>query len=315
MLKTLHILNGQGTAYPFQRSGLAGEVMVWNEALAVGPVVQEVGSNAFWKLRIDYHSTAYTELEKPPQVDYKKLVLSEFEKVQPLPSYQELVLWFEFDLFCQVNLIALCSWLHGQDLGEAVVSLVCIDRFPGIRDFKGMGQLSAEAFPKLFTQRKKLDKSTLLHSALVWSGYCDPDPRKIQEALTNKTGSSFPFLARAMQEHYQRFPSTFDGLNKQERQILNTATSGSYSKRELVGQMLQQDRWYGFGDLQYYIYLHRLKALLSFQNQVTVSGLGQEVLAGKKDFLEIQPEKVALGGAVNTDYRWDPLQQQLIKQP
>ena len=314
MSKTLHILNGQGTTYPFKQSGVPGEVMVWNEALAVGPVVPDAGSEAFWKVRTNYHATAYLSMDngQQPKVDYYDLVQSEFEKLQPIRSFQELVLWFEFDLFCQINLIALCSWLSQQNPGDAIVSLVCIDRYPGIENFKGMGQLGPEAFPELFDQRKQLNKTDLQYGASIWLAYCSPDPRKISDAL-NGGVSCFPFLAQAMKEHYQRFPSTFDGLNKQERQILNIAIDGAYSQRQLIGQVLQQDRWYGFGDMQYYVDLQRLKVLLSIQDHITVNQIGQEVLAGIKDFLEVQPEKVALGGATNTDYRWDPLKQELVR--
>ncbi|MGI9543528.1 MAG: hypothetical protein ACR2MX_09730, partial [Cyclobacteriaceae bacterium] len=119
-----------------------------------------------------------------------------------------------------------------------------------------------------------------------------------------------------MQEHYNRFPNTVNGLNKQEKQILEIAASGIYSKRQLVGLTLQQqDRWYGFGDLQYFLYLQRLEALLSIQDVVNINQLGQEVFAGEKAFLEIQPEKVDIGGATNIEYQWDPFGQQLVKHP
>ena len=58
-------------------------------------------------------------------------------------AYDELVLWFEHDLFDQLNLIHLLSYLGRRHALLKPVSLVTLDRFPGIADFKGLGQLHA----------------------------------------------------------------------------------------------------------------------------------------------------------------------------
>ena len=57
-------------------------------------------------------------------------------------AYDELVLWFEHDLFDQLNLVQLLPWIRERLPSPATVSLVCIGSFPGHPAFKGLGELS-----------------------------------------------------------------------------------------------------------------------------------------------------------------------------
>ena len=315
MPRLLHVLNGQGTATPFQNSGLPGDLTVWNEALALGPVILEIGTKKFWDLRKNYHSNAYFGLheELQPNESFEQLVLTHIQKLHESREYQEIILWFEFDLFCQINLIALASWLEDQNLGDVIVSLVCIESFPGITNFKGMGQLGPDDFAQLFPLRRRLTINDLKQAKEIWKCYCDPDPSKINKALVRQKFTAFPYLVHALQKHLQRFPSIKNGLSELESLMLNTVANGSYSQKELVGALLKKDRWYGFGDLYYYLLIQRLTPLLTINNQVEVNATGQAVINGEQDFLDIQTESIPLGGSFNTDFRWDMDKNSLIR--
>ena len=65
-------------------------------------------------------------------------------------EYDETILWFEHDLFCQINLIYLLDWFSKQSLSKAKLSLVCIGEFPGKPDFRGLGELTGEQLASLF---------------------------------------------------------------------------------------------------------------------------------------------------------------------
>ena len=66
-------------------------------------------------------------------------------------SYDELVLWYEHDLFDQLNLIQLLTWIHERRPTTKPVSLVCIGAFPGRTGFKGLGELTPAEVASLFT--------------------------------------------------------------------------------------------------------------------------------------------------------------------
>ena len=57
-------------------------------------------------------------------------------------AYDELVLWFEHDVFDQLNLIQLLTWIRDNVPPTTPVSLICIGSFPGRPDFKGLGELT-----------------------------------------------------------------------------------------------------------------------------------------------------------------------------
>lgn len=59
-------------------------------------------------------------------------------------EHDEVVLWFEHDLFDQTLLIYLLQWLAARERGAVSINLVCIDSFPGVHPFKGLGQSSTK---------------------------------------------------------------------------------------------------------------------------------------------------------------------------
>ena len=69
-------------------------------------------------------------------------------------AYDELVLWFEHDLFDQLNLIQVLDWIHRHVPAGKPVSLVSIGAFPGHPDFKGLGELAPDDMASLLATRQ-----------------------------------------------------------------------------------------------------------------------------------------------------------------
>lgn len=137
-MKNLHILNGQGTAYNFK---LEGEHLVWNEALAWGKVHAEVGSETFFQIRKNFFQKQLAILPTHhPQTfsdeEFQKMIVEEFQKLSQIADYEEVILWFEFDWFCQINLMAVLSWIFQHKKSGLNISLVCIDEHPDIEGFR-----------------------------------------------------------------------------------------------------------------------------------------------------------------------------------
>ncbi len=117
MANTLHIVNGDSTAKLLSKSSINGDIVVWREMLCEGPVINDVGTDNFWKIRYDFYENELG-IKK---LDYFDNSIKEIIKLEDLEGYKEVVLWFEYDLFCQVNLMALCFYL---------INLYNIDFFP-----------------------------------------------------------------------------------------------------------------------------------------------------------------------------------------
>ncbi len=94
----VHILNGDALHDRFPE-GLEGRTLVARECLVDGDVMgntlKEV-SQSREEFLLDVYGV--------PMGDYRENSLAEFKKIQTIPSGEEVVLWFEDDLFCQVNL-------------------------------------------------------------------------------------------------------------------------------------------------------------------------------------------------------------------
>jgi hypothetical protein len=307
MAQMLHILNGDATRYEFEPAGIPGDVLVWREMLVEGPAVYPIFSEKWIEKRKQYLVEFY---ECPPEV-YDQRTERKLAQLSRVPHYAEIVLWFEFDLFCQVNMIGVLSAL--QQLKAQKVSLVCPGEHPDIPDFRGLGQLKREHFLPLFAERLDLSANDLDFADRLYQAYANEDPRVLQQFLHRDFPAAFPHLRAALLLHLKRFPSRENGLSLEEKELLECLKSDLSSRHRWVGQILRQDAQRGFGDLQYFHLIKRLEPLFAqTEERVKLNETGKAVLAGRQDFLRINGEEVWLGGARNKDWRWVDEQQEVV---
>src|SRR6266849_5721966 len=84
----------------------------------------------------------------------------------------EVVFWFEHDLFDQLLLIRALHVIRDA----RNVSLICIDRFPGVEPFFGLGQLNAEQLKSLFPTRKPVTAAQYEVASRTWNAFREPEP-------------------------------------------------------------------------------------------------------------------------------------------
>ena len=98
----IHILNGDALREQFPAS-VEGELIVARECLVVG----DVSGN---DLKDFYENRAKDLLKSygTPISEYFSKVVPEYEKIRKLRVNSTVNLWFEDDLFCQVNLWFCC---------------------------------------------------------------------------------------------------------------------------------------------------------------------------------------------------------------
>ena len=302
-MSCLHILNGEGTAVNFRKSGIRGDIVVWNEALVSGPIISKVGSRKFWHLRQEYFDRQLpNRLAMPQTLTYQQVVLSEFQKLEELHQYDQVVLWFEHDLFCQINLMALLSWMTEQPALSANIELVSIHEFHAVADFRGMGQLAPHHFLELEAQKTTLQPPDLQFAHQAWITYAGTNP---QDLATLTAPSAFPYWEQAVLHHLSRFPSTFNGLGDQQQRIVEYLEEQPMSEKSLIRKLLLQSGWWGFGDLQFLEILHTLDPLLDRKELLQLNAQGLEVLKGTMDYLEIARDPFPLGGVMNDQFRWN----------
>jgi len=221
----LHVTNGDVAAEVVRAAHVGGTVLPWRDVLHEGPVPTGLPAEALNEVRARFLAgwggAAYEEVRRDLDVRDRMLAGAE----------GEVVLWFEHDLYDQLQLLQLLDRL-ARDPRRDRVSLVCIGGFPGVERFDGLGQLTPAQLASLFPGRARVTDAQWALGRAAWDVFRSPDPREIESVLDGDT-SALPFLAGALVRHLEQFPSTDDGLSRTERQVLEAVESGSSGPAEV----------------------------------------------------------------------------------
>ncbi|MCJ0741885.1 DUF1835 domain-containing protein [Pedobacter montanisoli] len=239
MNKILHILNGEATLEIFKQTAIEGDTLTWNEVLAQGPVAEQ----NFWKTRQDYICETY----HVAPTDYDQQVLKEIEKLNRLNQYKDVVLWFEFDVVCQINLICVLDLISRKLHPDLKIELICPDKFEGIEDFRGLGQLNAAQLSSLYPTRELLNKNDLKVASQVWHAFTKQDIKFLSALDTN--GSDHLHLLKPALKAYTGLYLKKDGFNLIETFFLNLKQKGITDQTEMIHLFWKKYPIYGFTDL------------------------------------------------------------------
>jgi hypothetical protein len=218
----LHVANGTSTTRTIEESRIPGVTSIWADVLHEGPVPDGLSDDELLNLRARVLADGVEE-----SVDDVAAGLNRWRTIiDNDEAYDELVLWYEHDLFDQLNLIQLLSWIGRQLPTTRPVSLICIGSFPGRERFKGLGELTPAELATLFDTREHVHDRQYALAQRAWQAFRAPDPRQIEELMHGDT-SALPFLAPALRRYLEEFPWTLDGLSRSERRLLELAVNGS----------------------------------------------------------------------------------------
>lgn len=299
MSKTLHLLNGDSTREILEQTDISGDHCVWRDVLSDGPAIPDVGSESYWDTRADYMSRAFTISRE----EFAEKAQAEFKKLEAFADYDEVVLWFEYDLFCQVNMMAVLHWFNQQERGDTKVSLICVGREEGYEKLVGLGELPPDRYPDLFNRRRIMGSADFSFATDVYEAWCSADPTDLETYILLPS-NEFPYLSDALQSHFKRFPSSQTGLTEIEQKIVELIYEGVNEERRIVGSLLRWQAFYGFGDLQFFQVLERLKPILDNGNSISVKSESRDLLNAGTPLTSID-RNYALGGAQVSDWQWD----------
>jgi RNA polymerase sigma factor (sigma-70 family) len=217
----LHVANGDCTTDIIRAAGIPGTLSVWADVLHEGPVPAGLSDDELVAVRARF---LHEETPWGPTLDDVLAHLRSWRAaVDGRAGCDEMILWYEHDLFDQLNLIQVLDRLREVEVaGAAPVSLICIGSFPGRPDFKGLGQLTPDELASLLETRQPLSSEQLELGSRAWRAFRAPDPREL-EALLDAGTAALPFLAAALRRHLEEYPWTTDGLSRTERRILELA--------------------------------------------------------------------------------------------
>jgi hypothetical protein len=309
MKSLLHITNGDSFTERLQTLPLKGDIITWREMLCEGKTLSTVGSESFWKTRFEFLNKNY----KVSKSWFVEKTLKEYRSLCNHKQQEQIVLWFEYDLFCQVNMLAVLSWLKTHRR-HAEISLVCSGKEDETDKLYALNELSDDKLVSLYENRTILSQNDLEYADYVWQLYCSDNPIRL-ENLSDYKNYQFDYLSDAIKVHLQRFPSIKNGLNGVENHILNLAVQEKpKTRKEFLGQILSNQGFHGFGDTQYNRVLSTMKPLFSSLSPVRLSKIGKEVLQGNSNYYaQIRDDEAYLGGALKYNFLYNTTSDRILK--
>lgn len=287
MERIVHLCNGDSTADALSLADLPGEIRVWGDALDQGPVLPG-SDDEHYRARAAWHARRGRAAAPEAQ-------LREWDRgLDEAAGAEELILWFEHDLFDQLALVRILARLVRRGL-PATLSIVSIDRHPEVPSFLGLGQLRPEQLAALWPRRTGLSKDALDEAVTTWIAVTAADPRAVPFLV--RRIKAMPFLAGALERHLEEFPDPTSGLSRTERQLLAAIARGLGTSAALVQAVHAIDPRYPVTDVVLFETLQGLQvsgfvegapATLELATVVSSGGIsitarGRQALAGVLD--------------------------------
>lgn len=110
--EVLHILNGQAMYDEFKRKKFMGHYVPFNEAMCVNATTASIFDQAFIATRASGHHVSVE--------DYRSKVITPLNQLFQ-KSYNNIILWFGEDMFCQMNLLTILAYLEQSQYRDKVV--------------------------------------------------------------------------------------------------------------------------------------------------------------------------------------------------
>ena len=332
-MATLHVTNGDSAAEGLRQAQLGGNVLPWRDVLHDGPVP----STSSWA---EFRATRARFLASRGAGTVEELEQSFRDRddcLDQLSADDDVVLWFEPDLYDQLQLCEILARLAERDAASRPqASIAPADRL--------LGPLDAAGFSPLYANRRALSEGDIALGAAVWKEITCPDPASITKVSTavaeSQSGTRYaanpaltlPHLAPALTRWLEQLPSFENGLNRSEHQISAVLSSGPCSLRDCYMRSHHDvEEWIWLGDWSFAWYVQQMsevahplvvfadgsrittESLEPFRNtfgsrQVQLTDLGGDVLAGKADAVDVNGIDRWFGGAhlrTVDHWRWD----------
>ncbi|MCU1386056.1 MAG: hypothetical protein JWL71_4753 [Acidobacteria bacterium] len=337
---TLHITNGDHAGDKL-RTFVDGPVVVTADVLHEGPC-PAVEGDEWHDARARFLAAAYGAPYEPTRGGLAAADAAMQDactvSAKAAAGREDLVLWFEHDLFDQLLLIRILDLLSRRP--PARVSLICIDRFPGVEPFIGLGQLTSEQLATLRGTATRVTAGHLRLAAETWAAFRSSDPRELLQVAdqlsaahvpVSEGGPALPFLGAALLRLLAEYPSAANGLSRTEELALRSLLDGPATAAALFNATQAREARPFMGDSTFFNMLERLAAarvpLVSIDapreatdrgdGRITITGAGREVLAGEADHIRLNGIDcwrggVHLRGADRSPWRWDSGDETLV---
>jgi hypothetical protein len=325
MSSILHFTNGDSAASGMSAGGIGGEIISWRDVLHEGPVPAGLSLAELSRTRAEYLAGQ--------GLGDLATIANDFEErdnmLRRYSDFDEVVLWFEWDLYDQLQLIQILDFFAGTSAEERAetgtqLSIVSCEGY--------LGSLEPERFSGFFDSRKPVTQEMIETAKRAWSAFRSPDPRDL-ERVAMGAGSELEFLGPTLWRHLEELPSATNGLSRSEQQVLESVAQGPLSFHDIFRNVANREERIFCGDAIMARYIERMSLTAvplvayasgdqidaprtgedtrAFRNaEMALTSAGREVLACERDWIEMGGSDRWVGGVHleggTAQWRWNP---------
>ncbi|MGP4844446.1 hypothetical protein ACTXGQ_09975 [Marinobacter sp. 1Y8] len=314
----LNITNGDCAVEIMSSANLPGRYLPWRDVLHEGPVPAGLSLEALSDVRAvaiagrgwgdgDAIRTSFAERD---------------EILKGVAQYRKVRLWFEHDLYDQLQLLQLLAWFaeHPDDI-EAL-SLICTDQYLGLR--------TPASLADLLTFETPVTADQLVLASEAWAAFRADSPER-WAALLSRDTSALPFLEGTVRRLLEEYPDPLTGLPRTAYQALCLIAQGEHRFSQLFSEYQQTESRRFMGDLGFWALLvdmtcsasplltvgeRLLPGTIMADQPFMLTDFGRAVVAGRDTALNrVLPDRW-LGGVhltVDNSWCWNNATQQLSR--
>ena len=235
----LHITNGDSAGGVLSQF-VQGTILPWRDVLHEGPVCDGLSLEELSRERARFIAEAgwgsLPEVEESFQ--------NRDRAFREAGRHDEIVLWFEHDLYDQLQLIQVLDGL--SELRGPPISMVCEAEY--------LGQMKPERAAELFALRNPVMRRHFQEASAAWAAFRSSDPLHIDPARPK----ALQFLGAALRRHLEEFPWTTDGLSRLERRVVEVLQPGPQPFPQVFLGVAYEEEHAFLGDLVLAWHLERM---------------------------------------------------------
>ncbi len=236
MRKTFHITSGDIAGGRLAKAGLAGEIFVWHDILYDGPrqpgwpSEDTLGARALFLEEFTASGLGRGSILETFHDQYQRLAGA--------ASYERIVLWFDACLFDQSMLAHILTCLAIKDIRK--VELLCVDAFPGIEPFHGLGQLQPEQLASLYDRRRPVTDDQFRLAQIVDEAFATQSVALLTD-LSKTIDPPLPWIPAAAARWLQEQPDPATGLGRLEGLALAAIRAGCETPGQIFASAAAAD--------------------------------------------------------------------------
>lgn len=227
----VHITNGDAVAEKLRHWAGEPRLIVWHDVLHEGPVPPGLPLEEFTRIRGEWlEADGYGSADKLVERD---------RQLRRLVERDSLWLWFEDDLYDQLQLLQLLNFIAEEGLTASPHFLIDIPRSLAVEQMAALAAAKSRVTPEMIATARR-----------AWAAFTNG----FVPALLETDLSALPHLRPAMERLLQHGPEN----NRVQQTILTLLAGGGKTKAQLFAAYQETEERPFLGDTTFFRYLDAL---------------------------------------------------------